>query len=203
MLTLDNRSQDPVLLALFARPTLNPGMGAIAWRVIDLAAGQTMTVALPRVPTLTVFYGGDRQHPAMLNRATEPVVVTQAGTNFVIEDDPARDDVSLRVCAMAEHGEHEWIGVINRHDRGVSLQLRLDGAPVVAPMVLWPGAAFHEAPWPRLYALVVASSTQPGDPIGTQADAGFPCEITACTRRLTITGARWEGYSITATDDDV
>jgi hypothetical protein len=195
---LINRTNEMVRLALFKRPVLRPTLDAIAWKIVSPPPGGSVTVNIPDQFGVQARYSGNPGDPSNLDSQTPVLPFAETTAAFSIDGVTSQDRHATGVVITQRFDDLTMneVRVINRYGLGVEVSMLLDGDPIFAPQVVWPGGLFMEDIRGGIYVAVVALFTARGQRL-VQAEYGLTQTELPVGGTLLVTGSMWTGYALT------
>lgn len=197
--TLVNNTNEMVRLALFKRPVLRPGLDAVAWKIVSPPPHGQATVNIPDQYAIVGRYSGDRTNPSNLDMQTAALAFAETTATFSIDGVTSQDRLASGAVITQRFDELflDEVRVVNRYGIGVEVSVLLDGSPIYAPQVVWPGGVLMEDIRGGIYVAVVAPFTLSGQRL-VQAEYSLTQTQLLEGGTLAVSGSMWEGYALTA-----
>jgi hypothetical protein len=199
--TLKNSTNEVVSLALYKVPVVRPGLDAIAWKIVSPPPGGYATVNIPDSHAVTARYSGNSADPASLDTQTAALAFSETTAAFSI-DAIASQDRHASGAVITQRFEDlvmNEVRIVNNYGVGVEAAILLDGSPIYAPQVVWPGALLVEDIRSSIHVAVVAPFTRKGDRL-VQAEYGLTQTEVLEGGTLIVTGSIWTGYALSAAE---
>ncbi|MFZ5638654.1 MAG: hypothetical protein ACOY82_18925 [Pseudomonadota bacterium] len=198
-ITLINRTDEVVRLALFRMPVLRPTLDAIAWRIASPPPGGSTIVELPSSLAVRGRYSGDPGNPSLLDTSTAAVAFDETTAVFSIDSVASQDRRTTAAVITQKYTDlvMNEVRIFNNYGIGVEVSILGDGDPIYAPQVVWPGGLLLEDVRSPIHVAVVAGFTFKGQRMvqeefsQTQTEA-LPGGV------LVLTGSQWKGYALSA-----
>jgi hypothetical protein len=198
--TLINRTNEMVRLALFMTPIIDPNLGSIAWKIAAPPPGGSMTIDIPDEFAVQARYSSDPANPSHLDTATAAVAFSEFTASFVVEGAASADGQATGAVIRQLFTDlvMNEVRVVNHYPIGVELSILKDGSPIHAPQVLWPGAMAMEDLRGAIHVAVVSQSAMAGGRL-VQEEIGLTQAELPPNGTLTVTGSMWTGYALSVT----
>ncbi len=198
-ITLINRTDEMVRLALFRMPVLRPTLAAIAWKIVSPPPGGSTSVNLPSDFAVQGRYSGDPSNPANLDTTTATVAFAETTAAFSIdaiasEDRQATGAVIHQTFTDLVLNE---VRVVNHYPIGVEVAILSDGDPIYGPQVVWPGGLLLEDIRSPIYVAVVSQFAAKGQRL-VQEEFDLTRTEVLDGGSLVVTGSMWKGYALSA-----
>jgi hypothetical protein len=198
-ITLINKTDEMVRLALFMRPVLNPNLATIAWKVASPPPGGSTTVNIPSDFAVQASYSDDPSNPSNLQNTTAPVAFAETTAAFSIDSITSQD---RRATGAVIHQVFtdltlNEVRVINNYPIGVEASILKDGDPIYPPQVIWPGGLLMEDVRGSIHVAVVSQFTTKGQRLVQEEFSLTQTEVLE-GGTLQVTGSQWKGYALTA-----
>lgn len=195
--TLINHTNEMVRLALFRQPVLRPGLDTIAWRIVAPPPGGQTTVNIPDRYGVMARYSGNPDDPANLDTQTAAVVFSETTASFSIDAIPSQDRHASGAVITQRFDDLvlNEVRVVNDYLIGVEVSILLDGMPIYAPQVVWPGGLLMEDIRGGIHVAVVAPFTGNGHRL-VQAEYSQTLTEVREGGTLIVTGSMWRGYAL-------
>lgn len=198
-ITLINHTAEMVCLALFKQPVLRPGLDSIAWQVVSPPPGGQATVNIPDSYGVMARYSSNPADPANLNTQTPIIAFSETTAAFSIDAIASQDRHASGAVITQRFDDLvlNEVRVVNDYGIGVEVSILLDGSPIYAPQVVWPGGLLVEDIRGGIYVAVVASFTGNGHRL-VQAEYSQTQTQLLEGGTLVVTGSMWRGYALSA-----
>lgn len=198
-ITLINQTTEMVRLALFKQPLLRPGLDAIAWKVVSPPPGGQAIVEIPDSYGVMARYSGDVQDPSNLDTQTAVLAFSETTAAFSIDAIPSQDRHAAGAAITQRFVDLvlNEVRVVNNYAIGVEVSILLDGSPIYAPQVVWPGGLLMEDIRGGIYVAVVAPFTGNGHRL-VQAEYSLTQTQLLEGGTLIVSGSMWTGYALAA-----
>lgn len=195
--TLVNRTNEVVRLALFMAPVLNPTLDTIAWKVVSPPPGGSTVIEIPDDFAVRARYSRDPANPSELDMQTAAVAFAEFTANFAIEGATSADGRAIGAVIRQQFTDlvMNEVRVVNHYPIGVELSILKDGSPIHAPQVLWPGAMSMEDIRGAIHVAVVSQFVFAGERL-VQEEIGLTQVELPPNGTLVVTGSMWTGYAL-------
>lgn len=196
--TLINRTNEMVRLALFMAPVLNPTLSSIAWKIASPPpGGGSATVEIPPDFAVMARYSSDPANPSHLDTETAAVAFTEFTATFSVEGAASEDGQATGAVIRQLFTDlvMNEVRVVNHYPIGVELSVLKDGSPIHAPQVLWPGALFMEDIRGSIHVAVVSQFAMAGERLVQEEISLTQTELPP-NGTLVVTGSMWTGYAL-------
>lgn len=198
-ITLINRTDEMVRLALFMAPVINPNLAAIAWKIVSPPPGGSTTVNIPPDFAVQARYSSDPSNPSDLENTTAAVAFAETTAAFSIdsitsEDRQATGAVIHQIFTDLVVNE---VRVANRFPIGVEVSILKGGDPVYPPQVVWPGGILMEDVRGSISVAVVSQFATRGQRL-VQEEISLSRTEVIDGGTLQVTGSQWTGYALMA-----
>ncbi|GAA4802298.1 hypothetical protein [Lysobacter hankyongensis] len=198
-ITLINRTDEMVRLALFIAPVLNPNLAAIAWKIVSPPPGGSTTVNIPPDFAVQARYAGDPSRPSELDTTTATVAFAETTAAFSIdsitsEDRQATGAVIHQIFTDLVVNE---VRIANRFPIGVEVSILKGGDPIYPPQVVWPGGILMEDVRGSISVAVVSQFATRGQRL-VQEEISLSRTEVIDGGTLQVTGSQWTGYALMA-----
>ena len=195
--TLVNRTNEVVRLALFMAPVLNPTLDTIAWKVVSPPPGGSTVIEIPDDFAVLARYSRDPANPSELDMQTAAVAFAEFTANFAIEGATSVDGRAIGAVIRQQFTDlvMNEVRVVNHYPIGVELSILKDGSPIHAPRVLWPGAMSMEDIRGAIHVAVVSQFVFAGERL-VQEEIGLTQVELPPNGTLVVTGSMWTGYTL-------
>lgn len=195
--TLVNRTNEMVRLALFMAPVLNPNLGSIAWMIASPPPGGSSVIEIPDDFAVQARYSSDPANPSHLDTETAAVAFAEFTASFAIEgvasgDAQATGAVIRQLFTDLVMNE---VRVVNRYPIGVELSILKGGNPIHAPQVLWPGGMLMEDLRGSIHVAVVSQFAVAGERL-VQEEISMARIDVLPGDTVVVTGSMWTGYAL-------
>lgn len=195
--TLVNRTNEMVRLALFMAPVHDPNLGSIAWMIAEPPPGGSTTIEIPDDFAVQARYSSDPANPSHLDTETAAVAFAESTASFAIEgiasgDGQATGAVIRQLFTDLVMNE---VRVVNHYPIGVELSILRGGRPIHAPQVLWPGGMWMEDVRGSIHVAVVSQFAVAGERL-VQEEISMTRIDVQPGDTLAVTGSMWTGYAL-------
>lgn len=202
-LTVINGSTDLVRVAIYKKPSRQPSLQTIAWKIVapPPLGGQT-TVAVPAAYQTFINYSFDpveRENPDGGNR-TAPMSFDETTARFVVTS-TTTDDGMQNVALLSRSFQDLVLNEVhldNDAGFGVWGHILKDGADIFPPRVISPGRTLIEDVRSTLYLALVDQFVYVGNRL-VQEELDLTETPILEGQTATVTGNQWEGYAISVT----
>ncbi|MGN6151535.1 MAG: hypothetical protein ACTHOH_05925 [Lysobacteraceae bacterium] len=196
-LTLVNRTNEMVRLALFMAPVLDPTLGSIAWKIAAPPPGGSATIEIPDDFALQARYSSDPANPSHLDTETAVVAFSEFTASFAIEGEASTDGKAggAVIRQLFTDLVLNEVRVVNRYPIGVELSILKGGNPIHAPQVLWPGGMLMEDLRGAIHVAVVSQLAMAGGRL-VQEEIGMTRIDVLPGDTVVVTGSMWTGYAL-------
>jgi hypothetical protein len=198
-ITLINRTNELVRLAIFRQSVLNPTLASIAWKVAAPPPGGSQTIEIPAGFDVVARYSSNPSNPADLSCSTAPVAFTETTARFTINAVTSQDGMTSGAVITQSFEELvlNEVRVFNTYGIGCEVSIRKAGDALYAPQVVWPGAMLMEDVRSAMFVAVVAQFTRSGQRLVQEEISLTQTELLE-GGVLTVTGSMWTGYALRA-----
>jgi hypothetical protein len=198
-ITLINRTDEVVRLALFRMPLLRPTLATIAWRIASPPPGGSTIVDMPASLAVQARYSGDPGNPPSLDTSTAAVVFDETTAAFTIDSVVSQDGRTTGAVIARKFTDlvMNEVRIVNNYGIGVEVSILGDGDPIYAPQVVWPGGLLMEDIRSPIYVAVVSDFTYKGQRL-VQAEFSLTQTEAPAGGTLVLTGSMWTGYALSA-----
>lgn len=198
-ITLINKTDEMVRLALFMAPVLNPNLATIAWKIVSPPPGGSTTVNIPPDFAVQARYAGDPSRPSELDTTTAAVAFAETTAAFSIDSITSED---RQITGAVIHQIFtdlvmNEVRVFNRYPIGVEVSILKGGDPIYPPQVVWPGALLMEDVRGSIFVAVVSQFTTKGQRLLQEEFSLTQAEVLD-GGTLQVTGSQWTGYALRA-----
>lgn len=195
--TLINRTNEMVRLALFMAPVLNPNLGSIAWKIASPPPGGSTVIEIPDDFAVQARYSSDPANPSRLDTETAAVAFTEYTASFAIEGEASGDGQAAGAVIRQLFTDlvMNEVRVVNHYPIGVELSILKGGDPIHAPQVLWPGGMLMEDLRGAIHVAVVSQFAVAGGRL-VQEEISMTRIDVLPGDTLVVTGSMWTGYAL-------
>jgi hypothetical protein len=195
--TLINRTNEMVRLALFMAPVLNPNLGSIAWKIASPPPGGSTVIEIPDDFAVLARYSSDPANPSRLDTETAAVAFTEYTASFAIEGEASGDGQATGAVIRQLFTDlvMNEVRVVNHYPIGVELSILKGGNPIHAPQVLWPGGMLMEDLRGSIHVAVVSQFAVAGGRL-VQEEISMTRIDVLPGDTLVVTGSMWTGYAL-------
>lgn len=196
-ITLINRAEDMVRLALFRTPVMRPTLGVIAWKIVSPPPGGSTIVDLPADFAVQGAYSGDPSKPSRLDTTTAAVAFAETTAAFTIDSIGSQDQQATGAVIHQQFTDLvlNEVRVVNQYPIGVEVSILSDGDPIYAPQVVWPGGLLLEDIRAPIHAAVVSQFTAKGQRLVQEEISQTQIEVPEGATVI-VTGSQWRGYAL-------
>lgn len=197
--TLKNNTNEVVSLALFKVPVVRPASDTIAWKIVSPPPGGQATVNIPDSYGVMARYSSNPAEPSNLDTQTAVLAFSETTAAFSI-DAITSQDRHASGAAITQRFDNlvmNEVRVVNNYAIGVEVSILLDGSPIYAPEVVWPGGLLMEDIRGGIYVAVVAPFTGNGHRL-VQAEYSLTQTQLLEGGTLIVSGSMWTGYALAA-----
>lgn len=197
-ITLINRTEEMVRLALFMMPVQDPTLASIAWRIALPPPGGSTTIEIPDDFAVQARYSSDPAHPSHLDAATAAVAFSESTACFSIEAAPADDRQATGAVVRQLFVDLvlNEVRIANHYPLGVEVSILKDGDPIFPPQVVWPGALLMQDIRCPIHVAVVSQALVGGGKL-VQEEIGPALVELPLGGTLEVAGSQWTGYALT------
>lgn len=197
--TLKNDTNEVVSLALFKVPVVRPASDTIAWKIVSPPPGGQATVDIPDSYGVMARYSSNPAEPANLDTQTAVLAFSETTAAFSIDAIASQDRHASGVAITQRFDDlvMDEVRVVNNYRIGVEVSILLDGSPIHAPQVVWPGGLLFEDISNGIHVAVVSSFRRKGDRL-VQAEYSLTQTEVREGGTVILTGSMWTGYALTA-----
>lgn len=198
-ITLINKTDEMVRLALFMTPALNPNLATIAWRIVSPPPGGSTTVDIPADFAVQARYSGDPSNPSNLENTTAAVAFAETTAAFSVDSIVSQDRQATGAVIHQEFNDLvlNEVRVANHYPIGVEVSILKDGDPIYPPQVVWPGGLLMEDVRGSISVAVVSQFTTKGQKL-VQEEFSLTRTEVLDGGTLLVTGSQWVGYALAA-----
>ena len=195
--TLVNKTNEMVRLALFMAPVRDPTLSTIAWKIVSPPPGGSATIEIPEDFAVMARYSSDPANPSHLDTETAAVAFTEFTATFSVEGAASEDGQATGAVIRQLFTDlvMNEVRVVNHYPIGVELSILKDGSPIHAPQVLWPGALFMEDIRGSIHVAVVSQFAMAGERLVQEEISLTQTELPP-NGTLVVTGSMWTGYAL-------
>lgn len=201
--TIINSSNDLVRVAIYKKPSRQPSLNTIAWKIVaPPSLGGLTTVPIPGNFSTFVNYSFDpteRLNPNAGNQ-TAPLFFDETSARFVISSSSTQDR-QQSVALMSQSFQNVVMNEVhldNEAGFGVWGHIQLDGADIFPPRVISPGRTLMEDVRATLFLAVIDQYVFVGDRL-VQEELDLTETQIVEGQTAVVTGNQWDGYAITVT----
>jgi len=196
-ITLINKTNETVRLAVFQKTVRNPTLATIAWRIAAPPPGGRSVIDIPSDFGLEVRYSNDPSRPANLDTSAKPLRFNETSAMFTIagiasQDHRANGAVIHQTFTDLVLNE---VRIANNFSIGVEASIVRGADPIYPPQVIWPGGLFMEDVRASLYVAVISQFTCKGDRLVQEEISRTETKVLE-GESLSVTGSMWTGYAI-------
>jgi hypothetical protein len=195
-LTIRNQTNEVVRIAIYRRPVFNPGLDAIAWRIVEPPPSGEVAIRLPDDFEVFARHSSDPSNPEHPDTETNHVVFSETTALFVIDNVGTAPALAAHIRRVFTDLAPNELRVVNEFGHGCFTFITQDGDPLYAPQVVWPGATFIEDVRGAYNVCVVSQFVTRGQRLVQEEISETEIEAPPGAR-LTVTGSMWTGYAIT------
>lgn len=198
-ITLINRTDEMVRLALFMAPVINPNLAAIAWKIVSPPPGGSTTVNIPPDFAVQARYSSDPSNPSDLENTTAAVAFAETTAAFAIDSIESQDRQATGAAIHQIFTDlvANEVRVFNRHAIGVEVSILKGGDPIYRPQVVWPGGLLMEDVRGSVFVAVVSQFTTRGQRL-VQEEISLSQTEVLDGGTLQVSGSQWTGYVLSA-----
>lgn len=198
--TLINKTNEMVRLALFMAQVQTPTLSTIAWKIVSPPPGGSTVIELPPDFAVQARYSSDPANPSQLDTETAAVAFAEFTASFAIEGVASGDAQATGAVIRQQFTDlvMNEVRVANHFPIGVELSILKDGSPIHAPQVLWPGAMFMEDIRGSIHVAVVSQFATAGERL-VQEEISLTQTELPTNGTLVVTGSMWTGYALSVT----
>jgi hypothetical protein len=199
-----NNSKEPVRLAMYKKYDAQPDLRTIAWKSFAVSPnGGTYPITIPESYEAYASYSTDlvdRENPYAGIR-TGRIAFTENTAHFLI-DGVEDQDGAFDVPAISQVFTNMVVSQVrmdNNCNMAVWSHVTQGGTEIFAPRLIPPKGHRSEDLRATYYVAVVADFVEVGS---CMLDADFCCPEAAVSdgQTVTISGSRWYGYEVTASE---
>lgn len=198
-ITLINKTDEMVRLALFMSPVLNPNLATIAWKIVSPPPGGSTTVNIPPDFAVRARYSGDPSNPSELENTTAAVAFAETTAAFSVESIVSEDRQAVGAVIHQVFTDlvMNEVRVANHFSIGAEVSILKGGDPIYPPQVVWPGGLLMEDVRGSIYVAVVSQFTTKGQRLVQEEFSLTRTELLE-GGTLQVTGSQWVGYALAA-----
>jgi hypothetical protein len=195
--TLVNRTNEMVRLALFMAPVVNPTLGSIAWMIAEPPPGGSAMIEIPDDFAVQGRYSSDPANPSHLDTATAAITFTESTATFAIEGAASADGQATGAVIRQLFTDlvMNEVRVVNHYPIGVELSILRGGRPIHSPQVLWPGGMWMEDIRGSIHVAVVSQLAMAGERLVQEEISMSQIDVQPGDT-LAVTGSMWTGYAL-------
>ena len=196
-ITLINKTEETVCLAVFQKPVRRPTLDTIAWQIATPPPGGSSMVRIPTDFRLDVRYSHDPARPAHLDTCAKPVSFAETSASFTIDGIASQDGLANGAVINQVFNDLvlNEVQVVNKFSIGVEASILRGGDPIYAPQIIWPGGLFMEDVRASMYVAVVSQFTKKGQRLVQEELSLTHVEVLEGDS-LIVTGSKWTGYAL-------
>lgn len=198
-ITLINKTDETVRLALFMAPVRDPDLATIAWKVVAPPPGGSTTVELPPDFAVQARYSSDPDNPSHLDTTTAAVSFSETTAAFSVDSVASGDGKAAGAVIHQRFTDLvlNEVRVANQCPIGVEVSILRDGDPIYPPRVVWPGALLMEDVRGSIHVAVVSQFVASGQKMVQEEISLTQTELLP-GGTLEVTGSQWTGYTLTS-----
>ncbi len=200
-ITVVNKTDETVRIAIYKKPTLQPTLGTIAWKIVEPPpGGGQRVVQIPDDYGVYANYSFDpeeREDPTAGNR-TKIISFNEYTAHFVVNNSPASQDRRANVADISQSFTRlvlNEVRIENLFNYGVWGHVTKDGDDIYAPQVIWPRGRLMEDIRASFYLAVVAQFVYKGSRLVEEEISITETELLE-GGTATVTGSKWKGYEV-------
>lgn len=197
--TLVNRTNEMVRLALFMAPVANPNLATIAWRIAEPPPGGSTTIEIPDDFAVQARYSSDPANPSHLDTETAAVAFAESTASFAIEGVASGDGQATGAVIRQLFTDlvMNKVRIVNHYPIGVELSILKDGSPI-HEQVVWPGGIWMEDLRGSIHVAVVSPFAMAGGRLVQEEISQSQVDVLP-GHVVEVRGSVWTGFALSVT----